>query len=87
MSAAEIDAYRRAAFQGLIDRFQHTWIGMHAEYADARNLEGIVLDAEGEEVPSIFAMAEEIPRPTRHPVGGANRAQRRAAEAKRRKRA
>ncbi len=85
MSAAEIDAYRQAAFRGLIDRFQHPGIGMHAEHATARALEGIVLDQEGNEVPSIFAMAEEIQRPTRHPAVGANRKARRAAEAKRRR--
>ncbi|SFM41057.1 hypothetical protein [Methylobacterium pseudosasicola] len=63
MSAAEIDAYRRAAFRGLVDRFQHPWIGMDAEHAAAYALEGRVLDADGEEVLSVFDMAEVIPIP------------------------
>lgn len=58
---------------------------MHArEFAAARTLAGSVVDADGREVPSIFAIVE-ISRPARHPFRGANRARHRAAEAKARK--
>ncbi|MBI1689486.1 hypothetical protein [Methylorubrum sp. DB1722] len=98
MTLEDIDAHRRAAFQGLIDRCQQPWLGSHAEYAAAQALEGSVHDEGGGEVrltmqhmtPGVRRLAyieEEPPREVRHPFRGANRQARRAAEARARRRA
>jgi hypothetical protein len=87
----DIDAHRRAAFQGLIDRFQHPWLGSHAEYAAVHDEVGgevrLTMQSMTPLVRRLAHLTEE-PRPaTRHPFHGANRQQRRAAEARARRQA
>ena len=91
----DIEAHRQAVLQRWADSPRHSWIGLHAEYASARDVRGIVFDADGEEVRLPMQrlgvrdiMERVFPTPkVRLPFRGANRAQRRAAEAKAKRRA
>lgn len=98
--SVDIEAHREEVLQRWADSPRHSWIGLHdamraRERGKVRSLDGVVLDADGNEVPLVLKrlgvrdIMERIwPTPrVRHPFHGANRAQRRAAEAKARRRA
>jgi hypothetical protein len=94
--AVEIEAHREAVLRHWLDSPRHTWIGLHARaHAAVHDMEGIVLDADGEEVMvpirrrgvrDILERVFPAPR-VRHPFAGANRHAKRAAAARARRRA
>ncbi len=97
----DIEAHREAVLRRWADSPRHSWIGLHVdamrarEHEAARDVEGIVLDADGNEVMvpirrrGVRDIVERVfPTPrVRHPFAGANRKAKRAAAAKARRKA
>jgi hypothetical protein len=80
----DVEVHREAVLRRWADSPRHSRMGLHAEYVKAQAMQGrLVHTKTGEEV----ILTKEIPLPPGHPFSGANRATRRAAEARARRRA